>query len=309
MTDKTIMEHFPIGVLADLTGIAPSTLRTWERRYGILRPGRTDGRHRLYSAADVATINRLKVLRREGRSMRSAANALRMELQSESDPVGVDEILRRRDGDVWSGYQAYVLDAVHRFSATELDACYTTLLGLHQPETVVSRVLMPVLETLGERLDGQSGGIAEEHFLTAYVRNRLGARFLWEHRAAKGPLVCLACLPGEHHELGLLHFALVLIANAIRPLYLGPDLPIKEIGPAVERTGSNAVVLSGTMTEPEDHVWRELGALRGTLDVGIFIGGPVSTRHANTVDRHGLTAVGGDYRNASKLVACSLRAR
>jgi len=37
-------------------GIAPGTLRTWDRRYGIGPTGHTRGRHRQYSAADMARL-------------------------------------------------------------------------------------------------------------------------------------------------------------------------------------------------------------------------------------------------------------
>jgi len=37
-------------------GIAPGTLRTWDRRYGIGPTGHMRGRHRLYSAADMARL-------------------------------------------------------------------------------------------------------------------------------------------------------------------------------------------------------------------------------------------------------------
>ena len=37
-------------------GIAPGTLRTWDRRYGIGPTEHARGRHRLYSAADMARL-------------------------------------------------------------------------------------------------------------------------------------------------------------------------------------------------------------------------------------------------------------
>ena len=37
-------------------GIAPATLRTWDRRYGIGPSGHSHGRHRRYSAADMARL-------------------------------------------------------------------------------------------------------------------------------------------------------------------------------------------------------------------------------------------------------------
>ena len=44
---------YSIGEFARLCGITATTLRAWQRRYGLLKPLRTDGGHRLYSDADV----------------------------------------------------------------------------------------------------------------------------------------------------------------------------------------------------------------------------------------------------------------
>ena len=49
-------ELFPIREVSRLTGVNPVTLRAWERRYGLIRPTRTDSGHRLYSMADVEAV-------------------------------------------------------------------------------------------------------------------------------------------------------------------------------------------------------------------------------------------------------------
>ena len=46
---------YTIKTVVQETGIAPATLRAWERRYGVLSPGRSDGGYRLYSERDIAT--------------------------------------------------------------------------------------------------------------------------------------------------------------------------------------------------------------------------------------------------------------
>ena len=51
---------YSIGEFARLCGINATTLRAWQRRYGLLKPLRTDGGHRLYSDDDVQQA--LKVL-------------------------------------------------------------------------------------------------------------------------------------------------------------------------------------------------------------------------------------------------------
>ncbi len=53
-----------IGGLAQRTGVAPATLRSWEARYGFPRPIRLAGGHRRYAERDVAAV--LEVLRHRG---------------------------------------------------------------------------------------------------------------------------------------------------------------------------------------------------------------------------------------------------
>ena len=58
---------------AQLTGISLSTLRAWERRYGVVSPARSDGRYRLYSDADLRALGIMASLVNEGWSAREAA--------------------------------------------------------------------------------------------------------------------------------------------------------------------------------------------------------------------------------------------
>ena len=57
------------------TGIAADTLRAWERRYGLPKPERTSGGHRLYSQYDIQTIKWLMARQAEGLSISRAVEA------------------------------------------------------------------------------------------------------------------------------------------------------------------------------------------------------------------------------------------
>ncbi len=54
------MALYTIGEVADLCEVNPVTLRAWQRRYGLLKPVRTDGGHRLFSEADIDRIREIK---------------------------------------------------------------------------------------------------------------------------------------------------------------------------------------------------------------------------------------------------------
>src|SRR3982751_5110976 len=51
---------FNTKAVARETGVPADTFRAWERRYGMPRPQRTQGGHRLYSERDIAIIRWLR---------------------------------------------------------------------------------------------------------------------------------------------------------------------------------------------------------------------------------------------------------
>lgn len=54
------MALYTIGEVAELCEVNPVTLRAWQRRYGLLKPQRTDGGHRLFNEQDIDRIREIK---------------------------------------------------------------------------------------------------------------------------------------------------------------------------------------------------------------------------------------------------------
>src|SRR4051812_4514001 len=80
-----------VAAAARRLGIAPATLRTWDRRYGIGPTGHTPGRHRRYSADDIARLELMQhALVRGATSADAAGYALTARLPAR-DPAGSTE--------------------------------------------------------------------------------------------------------------------------------------------------------------------------------------------------------------------------
>ena len=79
MNDQNQNELFPIRALAEQTAIGSSTLRAWERRYGLLKPHRTPKGHRLYSQSDVVRVRKIVELLEDGHSHKDIADIFRIE--------------------------------------------------------------------------------------------------------------------------------------------------------------------------------------------------------------------------------------
>ncbi|WP_425954990.1 MerR family transcriptional regulator [Xylanimonas sp. McL0601] len=73
-----------VAAVARRLGVAPATLRTWDRRYGLGPSGRTAGSHRRYTPEDVA---RLLVMRRLTIEGVAPVDAARAALETEMDAL------------------------------------------------------------------------------------------------------------------------------------------------------------------------------------------------------------------------------
>ena len=82
---------YPISVATELTGIGAHTLRGYERA-GLLRPARTDGNVRRYSAADLVVIARAAELTREGINLAGVRRILGLEAELDSLRAEFDEV-------------------------------------------------------------------------------------------------------------------------------------------------------------------------------------------------------------------------
>ena len=54
--------YFKTGEVAKLVGVKPYVLRYWETEFGVVRPGKTRARHRLYRRKDVESLLEIRRL-------------------------------------------------------------------------------------------------------------------------------------------------------------------------------------------------------------------------------------------------------
>ena len=289
--------RIPIRTVAALTGVNPITLRAWERRYGLVRPLRTPKGHRLYTPAHVEEIRRVLALTREGVAIGQVKAALQAEPAA---PAAT------RSAGPWPGYRKRMADAVATFDEPSLEATYAEALALYPVDRVTRMLLMPLLEDLGARWSKFTGGVAEEHFFSTYLRNKLGARFHHRRALAEGPKILAACVPGESHEIGLLLFALAAHDAGLRVVMLGAGVPFAETGAAARRAQVDAVVLSSSI-EPPKSFFAELAGLAGALKRPVFLGGATAANHEQAVHDAGAIPLGAAIEPGVQRIAAALQ--
>jgi DNA-binding transcriptional MerR regulator len=81
---------YSIGAVAEMLGSTPATLRSWEERYGIVTPQRTEAGRRLYSRDHLEQLQFVKAKVDQGFSAADAHRLLRERLEDPQRQLGVE---------------------------------------------------------------------------------------------------------------------------------------------------------------------------------------------------------------------------
>ncbi|OXS17016.1 helix-turn-helix-type transcriptional regulator [Zobellella denitrificans] len=213
---------YPIREVSRLTGINPVTLRAWQRRYGLLKPARTDKGHRLYSEDDIALIRQILHWLEQGVSIGQVKGLL-------ASPAPVAE------GSNWEQAQARLLAAAQELNLGRLEAELVELTSLYPAELLLRRVIDPWLQTLAGQARPDAGLIEQS-------ARALLLRLCYQLLTIKtGPRIALA----RAGQVGELHAALAqfeLQGLECRSLDLGV-LDAQALPLAMERLKSPVLVV------------------------------------------------------------------
>lgn len=222
------------GEVARRLGVAVTTVRTWDRRYGLGPSERDPGRHRRYSPAD---LTRLELMRRLIISGVAPAQAARIARDHTPEVPKISE--KPEAPDPGTDLQAIRL----RRAALALDvAALDRYVRLALADGVVpawTGAFAPALREVGRRSVTLSRYIAAEHLLSAAISAALAA----VPRPLARPTILLACAPAELHCLPLEALAAALAERRQASRMLGPRVPANVLRDAITRTGPAAVVL------------------------------------------------------------------
>jgi DNA-binding transcriptional MerR regulator len=265
--------RYSIGAVARLTGLSLDTLRAWERRYGVVRPGRGP-RGRRYSEAQVTRLRRLAALVERGHAISEVA---RLDDRQLADVLGRSAGSLRAAEDEPAPTPAPdlirpIVEALDRFDHALAERELSRAAALVPARALVHDVVLPLMREVGDRWHRGDLTVAQEHLASGLVRGLLAGLLRAQVTSADTPTVLLATPAGELHELGLLAAAMLAAGGGLNVVYLGPNLPAQEIVAAAERVQARAVLVS--VTSGLASVMREVGRVAGELpaDIELWVG-------------------------------------
>lgn len=327
MNDASVRHS--IRTVSRQTGLSPHVIRAWEKRYQTVRPARSEGRQRLYSAADIERLTLLRRATAAGYSIGTIASlsveSLRsllsgsdrfpaargggssagpspgsIEARFNGDVVGepADPLPASVAGDSGSqeafGFLEAAFQSVLRMDASGLEGLLERASVSMGQMRLLGEVIVPLVERIGDGWMRGEVKVSQEHVATSVLRTFLGniARPIALHPRA--PVFVVTTLAGQIHELGAIIVAAAATGLGWRVVYGGASLPAEEIaGMAIEQ-GARAVGLSLVHPTDDPAISLELKLLRRLLPAStrILVGGRASGAYRAEIESIGATRVG-----------------
>ena len=266
------------GAIARRLGVAVTTLRTWHQRYGLGPSQHVSGRHRRYTAEDLARLEIMQRLAAEGVAPAEAARWARLAPSDAlvRDPAKVPTpkvraverqgTSRARAGGGFTiplgraGPAARGLArAAVRLDSAKMREILERAIEADDVVATWDNVLRPVLVGIGKRHLVTRSLVDVEHLLSRTSSEVLGA-VPRPASAITRARILLACTDEEQHSLPLEALAAALAQAGVACRVLGARVPPAALIDSVRRTGPAVVVLWAHTAETAD-----VNQLRGLL--------------------------------------------
>ncbi|GAA4335764.1 MerR family transcriptional regulator [Streptomyces venetus] len=258
--DASAVVGLTTGALARRLGVSPTTLRSWDRRYGLGPAVRSQGRHRRWGPRDVAMAEEMCRLTATGAPPAEAARVARLRFGTPGGATppaasGAVSAAAYRPGGAGSGLPLGdvrqecrgLARAAVRLDAPELEQRLVEAVGRYGLERTWEELMVPTLRAVGRKWESSGDRYVEvEHLLSWHVSGTLRSVPLLLPRTAPpvgAPPVVLACTPGEQHTLPLEALTAALGERGVPTRTLGAAVPAEALLACVRRTGPVAVVL------------------------------------------------------------------
>jgi DNA-binding transcriptional MerR regulator len=262
-----VEELLTVAAVARRLGVAPATLRTWARRYGIGPTDHESGSHRRYCPEDLAKLTTMRRLIIAGMSPAEAAEkALTVKSAIKMEKI-VGEFSDRPD----------VIDALHS-AANALDKSFiesTLRIDIEKNGVIRSwqEVIVPVLVMLGKSWEETGEGIEIEHFFSETLKRVLRERASMIQKPINPRPVLVASVGEEMHSLAIHALTAALAERNIECHFLGARTPFAALEAMVEKFAPPAIFLWAQLVENADpSFFKNLPAVRPAPR--ILLGGP-----------------------------------
>ncbi|MFC7060480.1 MerR family transcriptional regulator [Halobacillus seohaensis] len=257
---------YNIKAVSQMLNIQAGTLRAWERRYQIIQPVRNEAGHRIYTDEHLHTLKWLINKVNKGFTISQAIALLENNDEFQIAPQKKEE--RNHLEVTGDDLLQCLLSFDERSAQLKLEEAFS----LFSPETVAMYIFSPILVETGNLWESKQITSAHENFVSNFLRFRIGMMLLSIPTIGDKQKALLVCGPNEHHELGLMIFALFLKRRGYDVVYLGQSPASGDLEIVIDEIKPEFIFLSCTIKKNIPLATRLVESLEEqfpTLEIGL----------------------------------------
>ena len=222
------MNKFTIKDLENLSGIKAHTIRIWEQRYSFLKPQRTATNIRYYSNNELKMLLNISLLNKYGYKISHINRMSNEELREKTLTLSGAQAQQER---IINELIQHMVDMELESFEKILDQ-YIVARGI---EKTITYIIFPFMERIGLLWMTDHINPAQEHLMTNIIRQKLIVGIDNVVTPFSLNTKMLLFLPeNEHHEVGLLFLQFLLKSRGVKVIYLGSNVPVKDLEYVVE---------------------------------------------------------------------------
>lgn len=236
-----------VAQVARRLGVAPATLRTWDRRYGVGPSAHEAGSHRRYTEEDLA---RLAVMRR---LVVSGVPAQQAAIVAKAAPISLDEPLPLPKFHDREDVVAAIVRALDAIDSGFVEALIRREILASGIIKTWNEILVPALVLVGKRWAETGSGIEVEHLFSEIVKRIMRDCTNEIESPRNSKPVLLASIGDEHHCLAIHALAAALAEENIATHFLGARTPVEALADMVRKTHPPVVFLWAQLAKNADY--------------------------------------------------------
>lgn len=256
-----------MAAVARRIGVAPATLRTWDRRYGLGPSEHVEGEHRRYCPKDLAKLTMMRRLIVAGLAPAEAAEQAR----NCKSAVKVETLVKGFE--VREEVVEAIYKALQGFDKAFIEKTLDHEIDTYGVEGAWSDVIVPTLFLIGQEWEINQSGIEIEHLFSEILKRTMHNRVVELKEPINARPVLLAAVGEELHSLPLYALAAALCERNIDTYVLGARTPLSALSAMITRCAPPAIFMWAQLPKnAESKYWNEIPAIRPAPR--IVVGGP-----------------------------------
>ncbi|PRX41746.1 MerR family transcriptional regulator [Salegentibacter salegens] len=244
---ELIKQNFSIKDLENLSGIKAHTIRIWEKRYNILNPDRTSTNIRTYDSSNLQKILNVAFLNEHGYKISRISKLSDEEIAKMVRSISASTSKENR------AQNSFKLSMMN-FDEELFNNTYETLRKDKSFRQIFHQVFLPLLEQIGMLWQTDTIKPIHEHYIVDLIKQKLYynlAEIKKEIKPSSDKLYVLFLPENEIHDIGIIYLYYELLYHGNQAIYLGPSLPLTDLGYLLERH-DNLSFVSYFTTAPGD---------------------------------------------------------